>query len=197
MPACLRSVKFFRVCVQCSSVVLASIEFLSKYVIVHSAVLGQIPSHRARLSALGQIISCYRAMMHSFVEYRIPQLKYDDVFFGSRKLAKPAQKLEAHKTFYLVMKRSTTINLNTLESGSCTIRGQANWGPYPSIAMSTEADQKLSSRGECRLTRVGEQVGDWRVRLYLVASEYLETTQHHGRRRSRSRGDGFLSEILR
>ena len=75
------------------------VQFLRKYAIAHSAVLGQIPSHRARLSALGQILSCSRAMMHRFVKYRIPQLKDDDLFFRSRKLAKRAQKREAQKTF--------------------------------------------------------------------------------------------------
>ena len=33
------------------------------------------PSHRAGLSALGQILLCSRAMMRRFVKYRIPQLK--------------------------------------------------------------------------------------------------------------------------
>ena len=84
---------------QCSSIVLASIGFLRKYVILHLAVLGQMSSHRACLSALGQILSCYGARMHRFDEYPIPQLKFDDVFFRSRKLAKRARKLEAHKTF--------------------------------------------------------------------------------------------------
>ena len=54
---------------------LASIGFLRKCIIVHLAVFGQIPLHRARLSALGQILSCSRAMMRRFVKYWIPQLK--------------------------------------------------------------------------------------------------------------------------
>ena len=73
---CLRSVKFSRVCAQWC-IVLVSIGFLIKYVITHSAVLGQIPLHRACLSALGQILSCSRAMLHRFVEYWIPQLKHE------------------------------------------------------------------------------------------------------------------------
>ena len=43
--------------------------------------------------------------------------------------------------------------VNTPESGSFKTRGQTNWGLYPSIAMIVEADQKLSSGGEGRLTR--------------------------------------------
>ena len=72
VPVCLRSVKFFRVRVQCC-IVLACIGFLRKYVIAHAAVLGQIPLHRARLSAFGQVLSCSRASMRR--KYQIPQLK--------------------------------------------------------------------------------------------------------------------------
>ena len=60
---------------------------------------------------------------------------------------------EAHKTFSFVIIRRPNDGVNTPESGSCTIRDQTNWGAYPSIAMSTEANQKLSSGGEDRLTR--------------------------------------------
>ena len=98
MPACLRSVKFFRVRVQCS-VVLASLGFLRKCVIVHSAVLGQIPLHRARLSALGQILLCSCAMMCRFVKYRIPQLKDDDVFLDLKNLQSAHENLKRTKRF--------------------------------------------------------------------------------------------------
>ena len=75
VPVCLRSVKFFCVRVQCYVVLASSIGFLRKYVIAHSAVLGQISLHHARLFALGQILSCSRTMMSRFVKYQIPQLK--------------------------------------------------------------------------------------------------------------------------
>ena len=42
---------------------------------MHLAVLGQISSYRACLSALGQILSCSCAMMRRFVKYWIRQLK--------------------------------------------------------------------------------------------------------------------------
>ena len=94
VAVCLRSVKFLRVRVQCC-IVLVSIEFLRKYIIVHSAVLAQIPSHHARLSALGQILLCLRSVIRRFVKYRILQLndeKKSDVFIRSQKLAKKRTK---------------------------------------------------------------------------------------------------------
>ena len=49
----------------------------------------------------------------------------------------------------------------------------ANCGPYPSIAIFTEANQKLSSGGEGRLTRVGELVGALVGRLAISEHEWL------------------------
>ena len=75
---------------------LASIGFLRKCVIAHSAVFGQIPSHRARLSALCQILLCSRAMIRCFIKYRIPQLEDERTVtcFSDSKTCK-----EAHKTY--------------------------------------------------------------------------------------------------
>ena len=44
-------------------------------------------------------------------------------------------------------------HVNAPRFGSCEIRGLANWGPFPNAAVIVEADQKLSSGGEGRLTR--------------------------------------------
>ena len=44
--------------------------------------------------------------------------------------------------------------VNSPRFGSCETRGLANWGPFPSAAVIVEADQKLSSGGEGRLTRL-------------------------------------------
>ena len=131
---CLRSVKFFRVGAQCS-VVLVNIEFLKKYGIAHSAVLSQIPSHRVRLSVLGQIISCSHSMLRLFVEYRISQLKDERTltyFFRSRKIVKrtklinSALKLEAHKTSRGILWRP---NIPCLIG--CRIRGICELRPPP------------------------------------------------------------------
>ena len=51
--------------------------------------------------------------------------------------------------------------VNTSESDSYKTRGQANWGPYPSTAMIVEANQKISSGGEGRLTNELVFAYDW------------------------------------
>ena len=105
MPVCLRSVKFFRVRMQCC-VVLVSIVFIRKYVIPHSAAVGQIPLHRARLSAFGQIRLCLRAMLRRFVEYWVPQLKdkravKNDVFSDLKNVQSAHENLKRTKRFNL------------------------------------------------------------------------------------------------
>ena len=63
------------------------------------------------------------------------------------------RKLEAHKTFELVVYRTMLKYVNAPRFGSYDTRGLANWGPFPSATVIAEADQKLSSGGEGRLTR--------------------------------------------
>ena len=90
----LRSVKFFRVRAQCC-VMLISIRLLRKYVIAHSAELGQISSNRVRLSALGKILSCLRTMLRRSAAYWIPQLKVERAMtcFSDLKNLRSAQNL--------------------------------------------------------------------------------------------------------
>ena len=86
---------------------------LRKYALVHSAVLAQIPSHCAHISALGQILSCSRAMMRIFVEYRNSQYKDKrrvTCLSDLKNLRRSARKLEAHKMFQFVPSESRDIH---------------------------------------------------------------------------------------
>ena len=138
--------------------------------------LGQIPSHCARSSALGQFMSGARAMTRVF-KYWIPWLKNEknEMFLRSRKLTKKRtesvnsktntwsvkkRKLEAHETFEFVRLRRTRYSRNTPEFGDRNTCSQADRGPFPSAAMIVEAYGKLSSGGEGRLTSRHQQASD-------------------------------------
>ena len=165
--------------------------------------------HHARQSALHQVLSCLRAMLHcggknwtpqkichcafvcawsqsialcAFICARsnssvfsrndasfcqvldslVKRRKSSDVFFldlknlqrSAQNLIIPHKNLKCTKCFNSWhFTDPMTAYVNIPQVSGCTFRGQMNWGAHPSIALFTEAKQKLPSGGEGSLTR--------------------------------------------